>query len=273
MIVINLKGGLGNQMFQYAFAYAFAKKFNSNLLLSTNYFKHDLIRSYQLYNFNLTYNKLINQDDLNFLSNNFFLYEEKNFCYSEIKLQKSNIIFDGYFQSENYFKDYRKEILNEFKLSTTLCLKSKKYLNIINNSPIAVSIHIRRGDYISNEKTNAFHGTCDLNYYNKSINYILSEKKERNVIFFIFSDDITWCKENFTFLSKKIFVQLPNNFEHEELYLMSQCKHNIIANSTFSWWAAWLNENKNKIIIAPNKWFNDKSMNDKDLIPKEWKKM
>jgi hypothetical protein len=128
---------------------------------------------------------------------------------------------------------------------------------------------VRRGDYVTSPKTNSVHGTCSLEYYYDSFNLI--EKQHKNSHYFIFSDDIEWCKQNLEFIKNKTFIELSaNERDHEEMYLMSQCKHNIIANSSFSWWGAWLNQNPDKMVIAPKKWFHDQQINTNDLIPDTW---
>ena len=141
----------------------------------------------------------------------------------------------------------------------------------------SVSIHIRRGDFTANPEVAKVHGNiCNLEYYERAMNFI--EQKIDNPIFYIFTDDVEWVKIHFNNRSNLIIVSnsVKNQVEfghkhnaHQEMYLMSLCNHNIIANSSFSWWAAWLNRNDNKIIIAPKKWFNDKK-SDRDLIPITW---
>ncbi|MCK4744844.1 alpha-1,2-fucosyltransferase, partial [Candidatus Parcubacteria bacterium] len=179
-----------------------------------------------------------------------------------------NIYLDGYWQSEKYFKNIENSIRKEFTLKNDLQLKAKKLLRKIKNTE-SISIHIRRNDYISHKPANQYHGVCHLSYYKKAINVII--KKIDDPHFFVFSDDIDWCKKNLKIKFPTIFVE--GNKDYEDLILMSKCKHNIIANSTFSWWGAWLNNNPNKIVIAPKKWFRKKSINTKDLIPKTWIKI
>jgi len=135
----------------------------------------------------------------------------------------------------------------------------------------SVSLHIRRGDYLTMQKAIDTIGVCPLDYYDKAIREIT--RKIKNPTFFIFSDDINWVKENLKTNSPTIFVSGGKLKDYEELILMSKCKHNIIANSSFSWWGAWLNNNPNKIVIAPKKWFKDTSKNTRDLIPESWLKL
>lgn len=132
----------------------------------------------------------------------------------------------------------------------------------------AVSLHIRRGDYISNATTNTIHGTCNLDYYKRAVEYI--KKNSVSPIFFIFSDDIDWVKDNLHLNEKHYYIDWNNaDTNYEDMRLMSLCKHNVIANSSFSWWGAWLNNNPKKIVIAPQKWFNDSKLNTFDVIPEK----
>ena len=168
----------------------------------------------------------------------------------------------GYFQSEKYFKHNRDKILELFKPQEKINkFLLKKYSNLINNEK-HVSVHIRRGDYL---KFSDYHTNLNKDYYYKAMNYFKDEYK-----FIFFSDDIEWCKETFT-NKNNIFIEKQDDIL--DLYLMSKIKNNIIANSSFSWWAAWLNENENKKVIAPSTWFGFKNghLDKKDLLPKEWK--
>ncbi|MDD2505652.1 MAG: alpha-1,2-fucosyltransferase, partial [Bacilli bacterium] len=133
------------------------------------------------------------------------------------------------------------------------------------------SLHVRRGDYVLNSTTNKVHGTCGINYYNKAIDIVTKENPE--AVFFVFSDDCDWARNNLKINHEKYFIDFNGKENcHEDIRLMSLCKHNIIANSSFSWWGAWLNNNKNKIVVAPKKWFNVK-INTKDLVPENWIKI
>jgi hypothetical protein len=174
-----------------------------------------------------------------------------------------NVKINGYFQSEKYFINYKKEIKDLFKIDDeTNFFLLKKYSNII--SLDTCSIHVRRGDYL---KFPNIHPTQNIEYYNKAVGYIGENKH-----YLIFSDDIEWCKNNLNFIKNKTFIF--GNSDFQDLYLMSLCKNNIIANSTFSWWGAWLNNYKNKVVVAPELWFgNEVNYNTYDLIPNNWIKL
>lgn len=281
-------GGLGNQMFQYAIGRNLAERNNTNLKLDISWFSQakekSVLREYKLNFFNIIeniatekeirgfkYYKKINDwkyflYNLFFANNSIYITEElKDVSKKILEKNYKNIYLDGYWQNEKYFKDTENIIRQEFTLKNKLDIKLDKLIEKIKNSS-SISIHIRRGDYVHNKKTNSIHGICSLDYYQKTIKYI--DEKIKNPVFFIFSDDIEWSKNNLKTKFPTIFVE--GNKDNEDLILMSMCKHNIIANSSFSWWGAWLNNNSNKIVIAPQKWFNDSNKNTENLIPNTW---
>ena len=289
-------GGLGNQMFQYAFGRMLAEKNNTQVLLDLSSFKKQQVnittRKYELDIFNLN-TKIATKNDKRFIAFPSYRFKEylinmlsKLFVKNINKIQYikeisceynpdiildcDNIYLEGYWQSEKYFKDIESIIRSNFNFN----LKAERENEIIGNkilSEYSVSIHIRRGDYVNNYKTNIHHGECSLEYYEDAISLI--NKKVKDPVYYIFSDDIEWAKRNIKMNVSKTFINNNNGRDYEDLRLMSQCRHNIIANSSFSWWGAWLNNNPDKIIIAPKRWFNDKSINTNDIIPKEWIKI
>ncbi len=182
------------------------------------------------------------------------IYRESSFTYSEIPVVDA---IDGYFQSEKYFCDYRDFILDLFRPTNDIEeYIDKKYGNILNNS---VGIHIRRGDYLLYPN---IHPVCTIEYYKNALDNFGNREN-----FIIFSDDINWCKEHFD--SDFHFIEKEKDWM--DLYIMSKCTDNIIANSSFSWWAAWLNKNDEKRVVAPKLWFGSgKNIDTKDLIPNDW---
>lgn len=260
---ISIQGGLGNQMFQYAHGRNLMVQKNKEIVFDTSFFKdnyYDTKRLFSLNNFNLN-----NSIKFNNKKENIFL---KNFkkIYSKIT---GNY---GFYQSEKYFRKIKNIIIEEFTLKNPLANISKRWEEKIKLSPISVSIHIRRGDYVNNPKTNKYHGICGIEYYKKAIN-LLKNKIGENFEIFVFSDDIEWAKNNLSFNQQINFVSSPEIPDYEEMYLMSLCKHNVIANSTFSWWGAWLNKNPDKIVIGPNQWFAKKTPNNSDVLPSDWIKI
>ena len=274
MIISKLAGGLGNQMFQYAIAKSIAIKNNDAFKLDISFYSKQTLRHYELKFF--TIEKSLDSGEsllskvkrrLGFIPENYYREKETTRFDKKVFDYEGNIILDGYWQNENYFKEIRDELLKDFTPKTDISNEAKKHLEQICSSN-SISIHVRRGDYIHNSHINNVHGICDLDYYLKAIEYV--NENTANTKYFIFSDDIVWCKEKFDFLDNKIFVD-DTKSGIEDLELMKHCKHNIIANSTFSWWAAWLNENDNKIVIAPKTWWAAKQ--DKHIAPLNWEKI
>lgn len=292
MFIVKIWGGLGNQMFQYAMGKALSIKNNTELRLDISHYqkkvRNETPRSYRLNIFteieesfadekivrkvlprfrseflNSIYRK-VNKDILEF--NKRYIVEKES-SPLEILVSTGEIFYlDGYWQMEDHFKSYRKEILDCFNLG---------YLN--NNIELAdlvreinemtsISIHIRRGDYVSNNKASAHHGVCSLTYYQNAIAEMQKKYDGGNLKFYIFSDDIQWCIDNLIINDTHQYITTKEDYY--DLYLMSICKDNIIANSSFSWWAAWLNSNQNKTVIAPAKWFISQST--KNILPKSW---
>jgi len=182
-----------------------------------------------------------------------------------------NTYVEGVFQSEKYFKDFENEIRQGFTFKTQPNAENKVLLNEI-QSVNAVSLHIRRGDYVSNSETQKTHGVCSLEYYERTIDLISSKVESPH--FFLFSDEPEWVQQNLSIHHP--FTVITHNSganSFEDMRLMSNCQHNIIANSSFSWWGAWLNVNKNKTVIAPKEWFADKQHNASDIIPTSWVKV
>jgi hypothetical protein len=258
MISCSLQGGLGNQMFQIATTVALSLRnngeygINLNICYTPN--QGHLANKY----FDTIFKNVIKSDNYSF--SNF--YYEPNFSYNEIPYQ-DNLLIRGYFQSEKYFQDYENEIKKLFYFSDEHKSIIENYFNEnnLNNKPIT-SVHIRRGDYLLFSDV---HLVCTLDYYKKAIKTIGDS-------YFVFiSDDINWVKENF--ISDNYFIPDFND-ELLDLTLMTMCDNNIISNSSFSWWGAYLNDYSDKKIISPNRWFSYKGPSDiQDVLPKEWTKL
>jgi len=285
MILIKLKGGLGNQLFQYAMGrravHANKVDLKLDVLSGFTVIQGEAYRSYNLHAFNIIENFASSNEIAKLKKNRFanlieelkpyhrrlFIKEHQFHFNSKILKLSDNTYIEGYWQSEKYFKDIESIIRQEIVLKKPI---ANKYENLIHKTN-SVSIHIRRGDYVTNKRIREAHGACSLNYYYKAIKKITRAITSPH--FFIFSDDINWVKENLKTKHPITFISDNNTKDYEELILMSKCKHNIVANSSFSWWGAWLNNNQDKIVIAPQKWFNNASINTKDLIPESWIKI
>jgi len=255
MIIVRILGGLGNQLFQYAYAKSLADK-GYHVKIDISAFKnYKLHGGYHLDQFKIDLETSSSTE--NFFTKYFFNFpkKEKTLLFQKAFLTPFRYKYiKGYFQNEKYFEDIRPILLKQIMLKKQLSSSTIQYLEEITIKKSTCSLHIRRGDYILDKKSNQVHGVCDLNYYKEAIK--LMREKCDEVHFFVFSDDISWVKKN---LKIKNTVYIDHKvIPHEDLHLMSLCKHNITANSSFSWWAAWLNQNKNKIIIAPKQWFVSK---------------
>ena len=299
-LTVNCQGGLGNQLFQFIIGYILAKTNKINLRINIERYnsydkQFELERFPEIYKLNIPkikndnffskinlylyhkFYKILKISGIyKFINYFFFLdkqeFEKSPFVFNGNLLEKKilkNVSIIGFFQSEKYFIHYKKIVLKLFSFPKIKDKLVQKHLNLIKNKN-SVAIHIRRGDYLNNPKARYFHGILGENYYKKSISFI--KKKVKNPIFFIFSDDIELVKKNHPFFNNKKYIFTDTKSSINDLYLMSNCKHFIIANSTFSWWGAWLSKNKNKIVCAPKRWVRAR-ISTPDIIPENWIKI
>lgn len=269
MIITKLIGGLGNQLFQYAIAKNLSIIHKTDILIDKSEFEKYKLHKYALSNFKLK-EKFSTESELKKSLD----YKEKKYSFdTEFKSIQNNSLLIGYWQSEKYFREIRNIILDEFTIKSKLYGENYLMAKTITNTN-SVSIHIRRSDYLPNTYKDQILESLSLSYYENAVKEMAYKIKSPN--FYIFSDDIKWVKTNLNINFPHIFVGI-NNFDNafEDLRLMSLCKNNIIANSSFSWWAAWLNKNDEKIVIAPKNWFslNAKNLYSNDLIPSNWIKL
>lgn len=293
MIIVKLMGGLGNQLFQYAAAKTLALKHTTDLKLDVSFLEatHEnehTKRELELHYFQTNFHKATIEDRQLFnkrtfvkkIANKYFPFHPANFYYAKekgfeydqnFKLFPQNTYLDGFWQSEKYFKEIRSVLLKELVLKEIGTEKIKHVAAQILSSN-SVSVHIRRGDYITNKNASEFHGNLSLHYYYEALSYVTGRIVKPLV--FVFSDDIAWVKANFKTDHECVFIDFnAQQSSVWDLYLMSLCKHNIIANSSFSWWGAWLNQHQDKTVIAPKQWFANKSLNTQDLVPDTWVKL
>ena len=282
MINVRLKGRLGNILFQYAVGRHLAIKNNTKLKLNFKYYKNRQdpfgrrIRNI-LDSFNIdpkSYKKVGPESILNYVginwpfrNNNVYKDNDKGFS-PEVLILGNGTTLDGYFQSENYFKEIEAIIRDDLQIKNGYFGKESDDYKERVLSGNSVSLHVRRGDYLREKNRNI----CNANYFSKSVDYMRENLKTPH--FFVFSDDIEWCINNLE-LTDCTFVKIPGSGKNPviDLQLMSLCKHNIISNSSFSWWGAWLNKNKEKIVVAPDRWgFSDKpdSKVMLDRLPEDW---
>ncbi|MBS1227022.1 MAG: glycosyl transferase family 11 [Proteobacteria bacterium] len=290
IVVSRLIGGLGNQMFQYAVGRAISLRTGGNLVLDISAFDSDDLRRYELEGYLI--NAEVSPRDIDYLANtqnksrgSFFgrifpryfgketvkVFKENSFAYDgRVETLLAPVVLEGYWQSWRYFKDFDRELRVDFSLSVQPDSNNLAVMEqIASVGKSAVSLHIRRGDYVTNAHTAKYHGLCSPDYYRSAIDYIA--KRVSTPHFFIFSDDHGWVKSEFDIAYPMTLVQA--NGPDQGIYdmaLMKSCAHHIIANSSFSWWGAWLNPSPEKIVVAPNRWFSDEATDTRDLIPSDW---
>ena len=286
MFIVNLSGGIGNNFFQYFFGESLSIINKRKTFYNISYYKN-----YKKTDFKCELENFINKDQFINIDKNFNnisikikkklistgikkfdeIYVEKENKYIEIKnLDKIKYLY-GHFQSYKYFNNHFNQIKNKVFFPEDSDLTFQNILKKI-SSTNSIGIFIRRSDYVNNNKVNAIHGYCDINYYKNAINYINQKKGETEI--FIFSDDLEWCVETFQ-NNNYNYINVNSKKKYMDLILLKNCKYIISSNSTFSWWAAYLNENKDKVIIVPNKWFKIDRLNKNlmDLIPPNWVKL
>lgn len=270
MIISQLQGGMGNQMFQYAAGRSLAYKLNSNFLIDLSWYRNikegETVRTYSLDCF--AANIVTAQPWQLFLNQKLFgkRYVEKALTFDpELLNQKGSIYLTGYWQCEKYFKRIKDVVLSDFAFVAKPSLDTNEFLEKI-SSTNAISVHLRRGDYASSTKTQKFHGLLGEEYYVEAAKQI--KRFVKNPIFYIFSDEPKWVKRNFLIDKRQVVIDGHDRAEWEDMFLMSKCRHHIIANSTYSWWGAWLSPNKTKKVITPKQWFNSGVKT--DIIPDNW---
>jgi hypothetical protein len=292
MIIVKLEGGHSNQLFQYAAARRLAKHLNTELYMDLHWFSTvadiDSPRFYELGDYRLA-QRFIDRKNFapvedrpdNIKAKLYNLtkgrtkpriktYRQKGHYFNEEFLSlPDNIYLDGWWQDERYFKDIRPLLLDDTELKTKPTPKNARWLEQIKKSN-SVSLHVRRGDYVTNKRTNKYHGVLKPEYYQKALDFLARKAGRKDFSLFIFSNDMKWCKQNLKFSYPTTFIDAGNSGA-EDMRLMKHCKHNILANSSFSWWGAWLNQNEDKIIIAPKIWFQHKQDNrETGIVPDSW---
>ena len=282
-IIVKLNGGLGNQMFQWALARMIEETTDMDVFLDMSYFNHRYARPFELNIFKLE-SKFV-EDFWTKLrldiiwsmrailkwekTLGLILYSESKFNFDKnIHKIRANTFIEGFFQSELYFKCIEDQLREDFLFVKISDDKNNKLKQEI-CSKNSISLHIRRGDYVQKKRYKNVYANCSLDYYRRGVEHIAQQYPEPTI--YVFSDDIPWVKMNLKLPYKVVYVSHNTGAKsYEDMRLMSACKHNIIANSSFSWWGAWLNSNPEKIVIAPQKWFNDDEIIQTDVIPEKW---
>ncbi|GAB2528232.1 alpha-1,2-fucosyltransferase [Spirosoma aerophilum] len=290
MIISKITSGLGNQLFQYALARHLAIKNNTPLYLDLSFFDmenpNNTVRKFKLDQFSIDYKTISRTKSIYWskatklfpnrsLSPLFVWHKEPYHHYNDSVLatKAGCITLQGYWQSEKYFGAVADIIRQDLVFKANTDADFLRYKQAILASEMPVCVHIRRGDYVHHPEFSQTFGFIGLDYYQKGIE--IMKNRYPNCAFFVFSDDKKWVNENFSFLENYTFVDNKGpNSDISDLQLMSLCRHNIIANSSYSWWGAWLNSNSEKLVIAPQRWYKNKpEIDTKDMIPASWLKL
>lgn len=298
MIIVRLIGGLGNQMFQYALGRTLAERQSTLLKLDLSAFEEYKLHRYGLHCFKVWQHlataeeliafgredRLLRHAGLSLRvgwrlvrrfqksagdSRDKRLIEENGLGFAPSVLEATGDLYlDGYWQSEKYFAEIRDILTREFGFVYDQDEENRAVAGQIQGCE-AVAVHIRRGDYVSSTSSNSIHSLCPVSYYRRAIQEVLRRRPESR--FFAFSDDPEWIRQNLA-IDQSLTVVDHNDASRnfEDLRLMSLCQHNIIANSSFSWWGAWLNRNPEKVVVAPKTWYRDPNLDTTDLIPESW---
>jgi len=284
--VIRLIGGLGNQMFQYAAALGIAASQNRALLIDISSFQtYQKKWPYQLDCLQVPQNLYEGTSLGSLVSNSlkdrivrklrggYNIYQEPHFHFDPqvFELASDEILLNGYFQSPLYFRKVEAIVRERFQPQHPFTATAQALLGKIKQAPLSVSLHVRRGDYSSGAAL-GFHGLLNVDYYHRSI-ALMKEISDTGATFFLFSDDPDYMEEVFSNLPNAHIVRSDPLAPWEDMLLMAHCQHNIIANSSYSWWGAWLNPNESKRVIAPAAWFAPDKLstcNVLDLYPADW---
>lgn len=288
MIIAKMSGGLGNQLFQYAAARALSQSMRTSLRLDCSWYLNirasDTSRSFELGTLGITVTAASLYDTFrrrvakrlvgagissSRLTGMTYVSEERGAVPLLSRPWAGDVYLDGYWQDYSYAKAVRTLLLKEISPSLAALAPNAGIDMDELAETEAVAVHIRRGDYVSSASIQAKHGVCGEQYYHQSI--ALMEERIPNARFLFFSDDIPWCRDHFAKIRNAIFINAQGrNSSLIEFALMQRCKHFVIANSTFSWWAAFLGQRPRSHVIAPAKWFAAESLQTANLLPPDW---
>lgn len=288
MIVVRLCGGLGNQMFQYAAGRGLALARDEPLVLDLDWYHRSpgssTARVYELHRYpiaariasplgRLSYRLRTSRFGARhaWLQHGWTIHREAGFDHDpSVQRLRGHVYLDGYWQSARYFENAAEAIRAELTPTQPLGARDGAVLELIRERP-SVSVHVRRGDYVSNVSATASHGTCTPEYFDRASNIVAS--RVPGLRFFVFSDDMAWSRATLHFPGTTTFVDHNGpDTAFQDMRLMSLCDHHIIANSSFSWWGAWLDPKPHQIVVAPQRWFTDGRPTN-TLLPADWLRM
>jgi hypothetical protein len=281
-VTVSIYGGLGNQIFQYAIGRALAIRNHCQLWLDDRHYVTHPQFKYGLQHFNIqaqiaepaqlppARSEWLKYFSWRLVAASRSLVRERGLQFDPTVLERRGKLYlRGYWQSEKYFLDQADCIRQELTFKHSAEGRNAEMLQQI-CSAASIGLHIRRGDYVNSPRVNKVHGTCSLQYYRAGVEKILNQTQAPATVF-VFSDDPAWIKQNLRIDCAKVYVDINDgSAAHEDLRLLSACQHQVISNSTFSWWAAWLNRYPDKQIVAPARWFADPAKCSDDLVPASW---
>ena len=291
MILVKLRSGLSNQMFQYAAARRLAAVHSTSVRIDTGWYDDippgATPRTYELHKLQITGTRASRWETIGTdgvrntpkhelpvafyrkVRPRYRFMAERHFHFDPDVLDlPDNVCLFGYWISESYFADAAHIIRHEFRFRSPPTPENEKWVARLIETD-SVAIHVRRGDYASDPTVAANHGLCGVEYYRRAVDLMRSRVSDPR--FFVFSDDLDWARDNLRLGDDAEFVSHNRGAaSHEDLRLMGLARHNIIANSSFSWWGAWLNRNESKVVLAPERWMNDPSFDTRDVLPPGW---
>lgn len=285
MIITRIMGGLGNQMFQYAIGRSLSLSTEQELRLDLTDMERYKLRGFALPQFRIEAGVAREWDIPKkrrglrgllvralALHRNVVRVDERTFSFDpEILLTKGEAYLCGYWQSEKYFSRNAQALRSDFQLSGDMSSLRQSLLQRIRQEN-SVSVHVRRGDYVTNPAANAIHGTCEPEWYAAAMSRM--EERFGDVTYFVFSDDPVWAREKIKSRQRMVFIEpQTDSRDAEDMHLMAACRCHIVANSSFSWWGAWLGRSPDKHVVAPLRWFRDPNKDTRDLIPDSWEKL
>jgi hypothetical protein len=291
VIVTKLQGGHSNQLFQYATARALALRLAVELYMDPQWFsaiaEGDTPRVYELGGYKLE-QKFADPESFALADDGqrpsklsrllvrpprkplltYYRQEGQGFDERVLHLPDDSYL-EGWWQDERYFREIRQTLLQEIELKDPVAGNDAEWLRQIRDS-VSVSLHVRRGDYVTNPAAREFHGLLGMDYYGAALEQLIELTGERDLELFVFSDDIDWCKRQLEFGYPTTFIDSGNSGA-EDMRLMKRCRHHVIANSSFSWWGAWLGNHPEKVVIAPKNWFRDAAADaETEIVPANW---
>jgi hypothetical protein len=287
-LVVNLLGGLGNQLFQYACGWALASEQGREMVLDAGSFDQYKLRPFLLDRLKVKARRATGQElgawglqagrfariRRRLFGTTIAAVHEPAYTWGPVQLpQGRDVWLNGYWQSERYFAAHKKALKVQFAVKAAATGINTRLLKVIRAAGAkACAVHVRRGDYVSSGFASRTHGTVSPEYYGAAVTRLRSQVKGAKL--FVFSDDPVWARANMPFAAQASFIDANGpEAPEQDLRLMAACRHFVLANSTFSWWGAWLGEGPRSLVLAPKRWFKTSKLDARDLLPERWERV